>query len=75
MEIEEGDILIKNGVRNGYTNRYGMSEGDKFVFVEVVSTYNDSIAATYMKDNVTYVMYAKHFKDSNGKFITDCMWR
>ncbi len=75
MEIKEGDILVKNGIRNSYTDRYDMSEGDKFVFVRVSSAYNDTISVKYMKNDITYVMYARHFRDSTGEFIRECMWR
>ena len=75
MGIEEGTILIKNGIRNNYTDRFNMREGDKFVLVEFVSRLNDSISVECMKDGITYVMYAMHFRDSNGVFTKDCMWR
>ena len=73
MEIEEGTILIKNYIENNYTRQFGMSKGARFKFVRVMR--NDTISVTFLKNGITYVMYAHHFMNERGEFTKDCMWR
>ena len=75
MGIEEGTILVKNSIENDYTRQFGMSEGDKFKFIKGTSRINDTISVTFLKNGITYVMYAHHFMNERGEFTKDCMWR
>lgn len=75
MELKAGDILVKNDVKNEYTKRFDINEGDKFKFLSKRSKTYSTLRVICIKNGTVYTMYASHFKDSNGKFILDCMWR
>ena len=72
MGIRPGTILTKNDIVNEHTKFHNISEGDKFMFVSPVGR---GIRVMDKRTGRYYVMFRKHFEDSNGRLTDECIWR